>query len=401
MSFVSVVLHKVGFMRLLHTSDWHLGRTFHGASLLESQRAVLQEIIDITRERSIDAVLIAGDIYDRALPHVDAVKLCNWALRELAGTGARIIMTSGNHDSASRLNFGADLLDAAGVHIIADLERMLQPAVLDAQDHRVAIYGIPYLEPRMVMDQLGVQKATHQAVVAAAITRVDEHLAQLRAEGSPVVSVSLAHLFAAGGVGSDSERELSTGNLDVVPVELFEHFDYSALGHLHGRQQVRGHVRYSGSPLAYSFSEANHKKGVWIIETGPQGIAGIEEVLLGVPKRLVILRGELQQLLDDPDLGYAVDAWCQVTLTDPERPAEAMQSIRSRFPDTVVLNFDPQGVEDKEKPSSYAQRLAKAASTEEVVQDFIEHVRERAADEAERGILQSVIQRTREAQVSR
>ncbi|MFJ2618060.1 exonuclease SbcCD subunit D [Glutamicibacter sp. NPDC087344] len=386
-------------MRLLHTSDWHLGRTFHGASLLESQRTVLQEIIDITREQEIDAVLIAGDIYDRALPHVDAVKLCNWALRELAATRARIIMTSGNHDSASRLNFGADLLDAAGVHIFADLERMLQPAVLEGPDHQVLIYGIPYLEPRMVMDQLGVEKASHQAVVEAAINRIDEHLEQRRAEGTAVVSVAMAHLFAAGGVGSDSERELSTGNLDVVPVELFEHFDYAALGHLHGRQQVRENVRYSGSPLAYSFSEVKQTKGVWILETTAQGVVNIDEVRLSVPKRLVILRGELQQLLDDPELEYAVDAWCQVTLTDPERPAEAMQSIRARFPDTVVLNFDPQGAQAKEKPQSYAERLAKATSTEEVVGDFIEHVRERAADEAERTVLLSVIQRTREAQV--
>ncbi|MCZ4148227.1 exonuclease SbcCD subunit D, partial [Escherichia coli] len=110
-------------MRLLHTSDWHLGRTFHGASLIEAQRAVLQEIIDITISQQVDVVLISGDIYDRALPHVDAVQLCNWVLRELRATGASIVITSGNHDSASRLGFGADLLDSAGVHIIADTQR--------------------------------------------------------------------------------------------------------------------------------------------------------------------------------------------------------------------------------------------------------------------------------------
>lgn len=387
-------------MRLLHTSDWHLGRTFHGASLLESQRKVLAEIIDITRERQIDAVLISGDIYDRALPHVDAVKLCNWALRELAQTGAKIVMTSGNHDSASRLNFGADLLDAAGLHIYADLERMLTPVVLDAADHQVAVYGVPYLEPRMVMDQLGVEKATHESVVAAAIGRINEDLDRRRAAGNSVVSISMAHLFAAGGLGCDSERELSTGNLDVVPVELFEHFDYTALGHLHGRQKVREHVRYSGSPLAYSFSEAKQIKGVWIINTTADGLGEVEEVLLSVPKPLVILRGELETLLADPELEYAVDAWCQITLTDKERPADAMNRLRERFVDTVVLNFDPQGVEDKDQPSSYAQRLAKAATTEELVDDFIEHVRERAADEAEKELVRSVITSTREAKAN-
>ncbi|WP_313812123.1 exonuclease SbcCD subunit D [Glutamicibacter sp.] len=387
-------------MRLLHTSDWHLGRTFHGASLLDAQRTVLSEIIEITRERQIDAVLISGDIYDRALPHVDAVKLCNWALRELAATGAKIVMTSGNHDSASRLSFGAELLDAAGLHIYADLDRMIAPVILEAADHRVAIYGIPYLEPRMVMDQLGVEKATHESVVKAAIARIDKDLEERRSSGTEVVSVSMAHLFAAGGVGSDSERELSTGNLDVVPVELFEHFDYTALGHLHGRQKVREHVRYSGSPLAYSFSEAKQIKGVWIINTTVEGLGEIEEVQLSEPKHLVILRGELEALLADPELEYAVDAWCQITLTDKERPADAMNRLRERFPDTVVLNFDPQGVDAKDQPSSYAQRLAKASSTEELVDDFVEHVRERAADEAEKELVRSVILSTREAKVS-
>ena len=387
-------------MRLLHTSDWHLGRTFHGASLIEAQRAVLQEIIDITINQQVDAVLISGDIYDRALPHVDAVQLCNWVLRELRATGAAVVVTSGNHDSASRLGFGAELLDSAGVHIIADLQRMLLPVIHDAGDHRVAIYGIPYLEPRMVMERLGVEKANHEAVVRAAIAQIEEDLAQLRAGEKPVVSIAMAHLFAAGGYGSDSERELSTGNLDVVPAELFERFDYSALGHLHGRQKVKEHVRYSGSPLAYSFSEATQRKGVWLIDTNARGIESVQEVLLPVPKKLAILKGKLAELLADPELESAADAWCQVTLTDSERPADAMATIRTRFPDTVVLNFAPEHAGGDAKPASYAERMAKAASTEQVVGDFMEHVRERAADELEREVIGAVIQATREAQAS-
>lgn len=387
-------------MRLLHTSDWHLGRTFHGASLIEAQRAVLQEIIDITINQQVDVVLISGDIYDRALPHVDAVQLCNWVLRELRATGATVVITSGNHDSASRLGFGADLLDSAGVHIIADLERMLRPVICQAEDHQVAIYGIPYLEPRMVMERLGATHASHEAVVSAAITRIQENLEQQRQAGTPVVSIAMAHLFAAGGIGSDSERELSTGNLDVVSAELFENFDYSALGHLHGRQKVKDNVRYSGSPLAYSFSEARQIKGVWVIDTSAQGIESIQEVLLAVPKDLAILKGNLEDLLDDEQFEYAVAAWCQVTLTDRERPADAMARVRTRFPDTVVLNFAPEGGDENEKPATYAERMAKATSTEQVVGDFMEHVRERAADEAEREVITSVIRATREAKVS-
>lgn len=387
-------------MRLLHTSDWHLGRTFHGASLLDAQRNVLQEIIDITRERQVDVVLVAGDIYDRALPHVDAVRLCNWALAELRKTGATLILTSGNHDSASRLGFASELLDSAGVHIFADTSRMLEPVVLEAEGHRVAVYGIPYLEPRMVMDELQVDKASHEAVVGAAINRIDEHLGELRKSGTPVVSVAMAHLFAAGGEGSDSERELSTGNLDVVPARLFENFDYTALGHLHGRQRIAEKIRYSGSPLAYSFSEVNQRKGIWLIDTDAQGITGYEEILLSVPKKLAILRGNLEDLLADKELAFAEDAWCQVTLTDPERPADAMSKVRTRFPDTVVLAFDPQGGKAKEK-STYSDRMAKATSTAQVCTDFIEHVRDRQPDELERELLDAVIRSTREAQVSK
>lgn len=387
-------------MRLLHTSDWHLGRTFHGASLLESQRQVLQEIIGISQDQAVDVVLISGDVYDRALPHVDAVNLFNWSLKELRATGAVVVITSGNHDSASRLGFGSELFDAAGVHIYAGLDRMLEPVILAGEDHRLAIYGIPYLEPRMVMEQLGVDKATHEAVLGAAVARIQDHLKTLRADGEPVVAISMAHLFAAGGQGSDSERELSTGNLDVVPVELFEPFDYSALGHLHGRQKVCENVRYSGSPLAYSFSEVRQKKGVWIIETTAQGISNYEEILLSVPKELAILRGKIDDLLASPEFEYAVEAWCQITLTDAERPADAMARLRQRFPDTVVLVFDPEGGKEKDTSSSYSERLAKATSTTQVVEDFIEHVRERSADKDEQAVLASVIKATREAKVS-
>ncbi len=390
----------VGNMRLLHTSDWHLGRTFHGASLLEAQRTVLQEIINITINQQIEVVLISGDIYDRALPHVDAVQLCNWVLRELRATGATVVITSGNHDSASRLGFGADLLDSAGVHIIADVDRMLNPVVREAEDHTVAIYGIPYLEPRMVMERLGAPKASHEAVVRAAVEAIDEKLRALAGSEKPTVSIVMAHLFAAGGFASDSERELSTGNLDVVPADLFETFHYAALGHLHGRQKVSDYIRYSGSPLAYSFSEVKQRKGVWIIDTNAQGIASVQEILLTVPKQLAVLKGKLADLLVDPELEFATTAWCQVTLTDAQRPADAMTAIRARFPDTVVLNFAPEGVDEKEKPSSYAQRMAKAASTEEVVSDFMEHVRERCADEPEREVISSVIRSTRESKVS-
>ena len=385
-------------MRLLHTSDWHLGRSFHGASLLEDQRAVLEHLVELVRRERIDAVLVAGDIYDRALPQVEAVRLSNSILGQLRAAGATVILTSGNHDSAARLGFAAELIDAAGVHIIADTGRMAQPIELDAGDHTVAVYGIPYLEPRMVMGELGAEKLSHAAVTAAAIDRIEADLQARRARaGQPVLAISMAHLFAAGGVASESERDLSVGNLDVVPVALFAPFDYSALGHLHGKQKLSETVRYSGSPLAYSFSEVNQRKAVWLIDTDATGVRGIEEIALPVPRRLAVLRGQLDELLVDPDLDWAETAWCQVTLTDADRPAEAMLRVRSRFPHTVVLLFDPQD-SGRETRISYAQRLAQAKSTHEVCTDFIDHVRHRPADEQERELVTAIIRSVREGE---
>ena len=383
-------------MRLLHTSDWHLGRSFHGASLLEDQRTVLEHLVDLVRRENIDAVLVAGDIYDRALPQVDAVRLCNSILSQLREAGATVILTSGNHDSAARLGFAAELIDSAGVHIIADTERMTRPVELDAGDHRIAVYGIPYLEPRMVMGELGAANLSHASVVAAAIERISADLAARRAAASqPVLGFSMAHLFAAGGVGTDSERELSVGNLDVVPVELFEPFDYSALGHLHGKQRLGERVRYSGSPLAYSFSEVNQHKAVWVIDTEASGISAITEIALPVPRKLAVLRGTLDGLLADPALEWAETAWCQVTLTDTDRPADAMARVRSRFANTVVLLFAPENP-TRDQRVSYAQRLAQAKSTAEVCTDFIDHVRHRPADDAEQELVTSVIGAVRE-----
>ena len=181
----------------------------------------------------------------------------------------------------------------------------------------------------------------------------------------------------------------------MVPVELFEPFDYSALGHLHGKQTLRPAVRYSGSPLAYSFSEVNQHKAVWIIETQTSGVEQIREVALPVPRRLAVLRGKLDHLLTDAQYTWAESAWCQVTLTDTDRPAEAMARIRTRFEHTVVLLFAPEE-STRATEISYAQRLAQAKSIDQVCEDFIDHVRHRPADEAERVLVNQVIGAVRE-----
>ena len=224
--------------------------------------------------QGVDVVLIAGDVYDRALPGVDVVHLLDDALVRLTAAGAKVVLTSGNHDSAIRLGFASRLLERGGVHLrtrVAELDKpLLLPLGPDAAGREavLAIYGIPWLEPRLVAEQLGVETASHFEVTRAATDLIRADIAR-RAGAATVHSVVLAHTFASGGISSDSERDLSIGGVGAVPLDLFDGFSYTALGHLHGRQALSRQVRYSGSPLAYSFSEATHRKGRWLVDLGP------------------------------------------------------------------------------------------------------------------------------------
>ncbi|MET1022019.1 MAG: exonuclease SbcCD subunit D [Arthrobacter sp.] len=387
-------------MRLLHTSDWHLGRSFHGVGMLDAQRAFIDQLVTFVRDEAVDVVLIAGDVYDRALPGVDVVRLLDDALVGLTGAGAQVVLTSGNHDSAIRLGFASRLLERGGVHLRTRLAELDQPVLFplgkDAAGDAgpvLAVYGIPWLEPRLVAEQLGVETASHFEVTRAATTRIREDL-QSRSASRTVHSVVLAHTFASGGISSDSERDLSIGGVGAVPLDLFDGFGYTALGHLHGRQELSPSVRYSGSPLAYSFSEAQHKKGSWLLEVTAEGVGPVREVLWEAPRSLAVLRGKLEDLLSGEDFGWAEDAYCQITLTDAQRPAQAMEKLRSRFPDTLVLGFDPEGG-TAVTSTSYSSRLAEAEDDLSICCGFLDHVRGRAADDREAAILAEALESVR------
>jgi len=387
-------------MRLLHTSDWHLGRSFHGIGMLDAQRAFIDQLVAFVREESIDVVLIAGDVYDRALPGVDVVGLLDDALVRLTGAGAEVVLTSGNHDSAIRLGFASRLLERGGVHLRTRLNELDVPVLFPLGDDAgneaapvLAIYGIPWLEPRLVAGQLGVETASHFEVTRAATERIRADVRQ-RSQTRTVHSVVLAHTFASGGISSDSERDLSIGGVGAVPLDLFDGFGYTALGHLHGRQELSPAVRYSGSPLAYSFSEAKHRKGSWLVEVDAEGIGGVREVLWDAPRTLAVLRGKLDELLESEDFAWAETAYCQITLTDEARPAQAMDRLRARFPDTLVLGFDPDGPGAAPK-ASYSSRLAEAEDDLSVCCGFLEHVRGRPASDAEAAVLAEALDAVR------
>ncbi|WP_188187458.1 exonuclease SbcCD subunit D [Nonomuraea sp. SYSU D8015] len=364
-------------MRILHTSDWHLGRTFHRESLLSGQAAFVDHLVETVRAERVDVVAIAGDVYDRALPPVDAVALLDEALARLSSAGARVVLISGNHDSALRLRFGSALFESAGVHVRASPDLSWEPVLVDD----VAFYGIPYLEPELVRAQWELPKgASHTAAITYAMDRVRADAARHRA------SVVLAHCFVTGGQASDSERDISVGGVAHVPLRAFDGVDYVALGHLHGRQRMSETVRYSGSPLAYSFSEAGHVKGSWLVTLG----SSVEFVPAPVPRPVGRLRGELEDLLTHPSYASFEDHWLQVTLTDAVRPKSAMDRLRARFPHTLALSFDPVGAVPAAQPARLSGR-----PEAEVALDFVREVRGEPAAPEEEDLLRQAIEASR------
>ncbi|WP_236238955.1 exonuclease SbcCD subunit D [Streptomyces sp. CC228A] len=372
-------------MRLLHTSDWHLGRSFHRVGLLDAQAAFLDHLVAAVRDHDVDAVAVAGDVYDRAVPPLAAVELFDRALHRLADAGVPTVMISGNHDSARRLGVGSGLMERAGIHLRTDPDGIGTPVVLPDPPHGdVAFYGLPYLEPSLVRQRLGARRSSHEAVLTAAMERVRADLAT-RPAGTR--SVVLAHAFVAGGEPSDSERDITVGGVAAVPAGVFDGVDYVALGHLHGSQTLTERVRYSGSPLAYSFSEWRHRKTMWLIDLGPAGEIAAERIDCPVPRPLARVRGTLADLLDDPALDRHEDAWVEATLTDAVRPAEPMARLARRFPHILSLVFAPEGGEDDRQHLSYARRL-RGRTDHQIAEDFVAHVRGgSAADDRERAAL--------------
>jgi DNA repair protein SbcD/Mre11 len=379
-------------MRLLHTSDWHLGRTLHGASLIEHQRAFLSWLLDVAVREQAAAVLVAGDVYDRAVPPTDAVQLLDDALAGFAAAGIPVLLTSGNHDSAIRLGFGRALNRAAGIHLRTDLSGLTDPLVLRDEAGEVGVYGIPYLLPDAVMDELGTER-THAAVLAAAVARI-------RADaGTRAISrvVAVAHAFVTGGTESGSERDIRVGGLADAPAAVFAGLSYAALGHLHGPQQVADRVRYSGSPLAFSFGERQHAKSIALVDIDAAGVATTELIATPVPRPLREVRGRLADLLADPDPTLA-GAWVKAVLTDPQRPLAPMERLRERWPHTLVLDFEPDGAQVD--TATDLERLSETSDPVEVCAHFMEWVDATRPDRAQQDELRRTVEAVRALEAS-
>jgi DNA repair protein SbcD/Mre11 len=400
-------------MRFLHTSDWHLGRSLHRADLREAQAAFLDHLVETARAERVDAVLVAGDVYDRAIAPVDSVALCEDALARLRATGARVILISGNHDSALRLGVNSALIDTAGVHLRTNRARLAEPVVLTDEHGPVAVYGVPYLEPALGLpdetaaaapgaDGEPPRQRSHATVLGQAAARIRAD-ATARGMNRTVV---MAHAWVvAGGTDeerrdaatrqqSSSERDISVGGIGYVPAALFDGFSYVALGHLHGQQTLAEHLRYSGSPLPYSFSEKNHKKGSWLVEVGLDGKTRVDRVAAPLYRRLAELTGRIDELLTSAEYAGQEDDFVAVTLTDTARPEAAMDRLRRRFPHVLTLEFKPDGVTADQR--SYRERV-KGRDDLTVAAEFVRHVRNTDATKREQELLAEAFTAARDA----
>jgi exonuclease SbcD len=375
-------------MRIIHTSDWHIGRRFERESLEEDQRAFLSWLAGLVFEERIDLVVVAGDVYDRSLPAEDAVGLLDRGLDAVRTAGAQVAMISGNHDSARRLGFGAGRQTLGGVHVFADDRNSPIPRVLSDGNEQVALVAVPFLDPHLAptpqpADDGTPRASTHQNVLADALKAGRQALAAL----DPMPSIAIAHAYVSGAGLSDSERTLAIGGADQVDPAVLDGFDYVALGHLHRPQRIGGTdtIAYSGSPLPYSFSE-DHPKSVRLIEVTGGRIGDITIVPVPVGRKVVTLTGTLQGLLTEPAHERYSDRWVAARLTDDTVQTQPMERLRSRFPHAVNLRYDNPATGAIVDFGTVGPPIEER-SDEDVILQFLEEIQDRPPSGSERAVV--------------
>lgn len=320
-------------MLIMHLSDLHLGKRVNEFSMLDDQRHILQEILRIAAEERPDAVLIAGDVYDKSIPSAEAVQLCDEWICELAKL-SEVYVISGNHDSAERLSWGARLMADSGVNLARPYNGSVEPIVRTDEHGEVAFYLLPFVKPAHV------RAAWPDDTIESYTDAIDVAIKHMNIDDSRR-NVLVTHQFVTGASRSESE-EVSVGGADNVDAEVFESFDYVALGHLHGPQNVgSASIRYCGTPLKYSFSEASHEKSVSLIELGAKGSLELRTIPLVPLHDMREIRGSYEELTSRSFYeGSATDDYLRVVLTDEEEILEAMNRLRTIYPNIMRLEYD-------------------------------------------------------------
>lgn len=363
-------------MRFLHTSDLHLGRSLNGVDLSAAQQRALDQMVQVAVSRHVDAVLVAGDVYDRAFPPAHALVMFENFLVQLHEAGIAVVVVSGNHDQPERLGYGSALF-RHGLHLLTDPREVDQPVRLRDEHGDVLVFGIPFLEPEvarrlLVSDDGELLEPRAEAVIAEAMRRVRSHIDSVG--GSPRVVV-VSHAFVLGGEGSDSERDVTVGGVDYVPSAAYAGAHYVALGHLHGPQQpapvgVDGVLRYSGSPLRYSISECAHVKSVTVVELDAHGATTIDVVEIEQERPMADLTGTLDELLSEQYAAHR-DSWVRLTATDDQRPDSLVPRLRAAFPHMIDYRHLPASAQSQQR----IMHVDSASDPLDVVAAFVAEVR--------------------------
>lgn len=352
-------------MKLIHTSDWHVGRTLYGEDLSAAHRQFFAFLTQLVREENIQAVMVSGDVFDRAIPSLESLEIVSQALAELTDLTA-VILTPGNHDSAERLGFLAPYV-RGNLHLRTSLTDISSPVEISAAGETVRVWGLPYLNPDMVRtslydgplpdesqesavddsdeDSLPCLPRSHEAVVAAAMRRIGKAQRRLQPADRTIV---MAHAFAVGGAASDSERDITVGTVQSVPLQVFEKYgetdpaaspdlpapDYLALGHLHVPQKLHTEQsagRYSGSPITFSFSECHTPKSLVLLDTAAPDM---DPQLIPTPVYRPVgrIKDSFENLMSSPSYQEYTRYWLEITVTDLERPNFMVSKLKQRFP---------------------------------------------------------------------
>ena len=361
-------------MKIIHTSDWHIGKIVNEFSMIDDQKYILKELLELIDKEQPTALIIAGDIYDRSIPPVEAVELLNDTLSALIiDKNVKVLAISGNHDSGERLNFGNKLLEKCGLYISGRDEEIYRHVVIEENNQKVNFYLVPYKDPALTKKLFDNKEIkSHNDAMKATLNLIKESL------NKDEINILVGHGYMttkreealecedkykeADLDISESERPLSIGGTDLIDANLFEDFDYVALGHLHGRQKVgREEMRYSGTLLKYSFSEVNHKKGVTIVDVKKDKSIDINLKELNPLRDLRVIKGNLEELIEEGrNVELGKEDYIQAILTDDGELINPMEKLRAVYPNTMLITRERKRKNNKDNTSAKGEYKSKS-----------------------------------------
>lgn len=378
-------------MKILHISDLHIGKKVKEFSMLEDQEYILKQILEIAEQENVDGVILAGDLYDKPVPSVDAVRMLDQFLTYLADQGILVFGISGNHDSAERLSFGAQLMRSRGIYLESVYHGKTEKICFEDAFGTVNLYLLPFLKPAVVRHALKRDDiGSYQDAVCAALEQIDLNLSER--------NILVAHQFVTGAKTCESE-ELAIGGLDQIDSTLFDAFDYVALGHIHSPQKIgRETVRYCGTPLKYSFSEVSQQKSVTVVTLEEKGTVQIEKRPLIPLRDMRKIKGSYLQVTEREFCkNQNTQDYVQITLTDENDVVDGMQKLRIIYPNLMELLYDNR--RSREDQTIDAADAIEEKTELELFEEFFEKQNNQMMGEQQRKFVEQMLQDLKEGDV--